>query len=264
MNKVDFVDDEEMFEFVEMEVCELFDQYEFDGDNVFIIQGFVLKVFEGDVDVCQKIFDLMVVVDLDIFELECVIDKDFLMFIEDVFFIIGCGIVVIGCIECGVINIGDFVEIIGMMVDDVKLLIFIIIGVEMFCKILICGEVGDNVGLLLCGIDKNDIKCGMVICKLGFVKFYKYFKCEVYVLSKEEGGCYMLFFNGYCLQFYFCIIDVIGDVNLLDGVEMVMFGDNVLFEVKLLNIIVMEKGLCFVICEGGCIVGVGQVIEIID
>jgi len=264
MNKVDLVDDEEMLELVEMEVRELLDQYEFDGDNASIIQGSALKALEGDSDPKQKILDLMAAVDSDIPEPERAVDKDFLMPIEDVFSITGRGTVATGRIERGVINTGDPVEIIGMMADDAKPLTSTITGVEMFRKILTRGEAGDNAGLLLRGIDKNDIKRGMVICKPGSVKPHKHFKCEVYVLSKEEGGRHTPFFNGYRPQFYFRTTDVTGDVNLPDGVEMVMPGDNVSLEVKLLNTIAMEKGLRFAIREGGRTVGAGQVTEIID
>jgi elongation factor Tu len=264
MNKVDLVDDEEMLELVEMEVRELLDQYEFDGDNASIIQGSALKALEGDADAKQKILDLMAAVDADIPEPERAVDKDFLMPIEDVFSITGRGTVATGRIERGVINTGDPVEIIGMMADDAKPLTSTITGVEMFRKILTRGEAGDNAGLLLRGIDKNDIKRGMVICKPGSVKPHKHFKCEVYVLSKEEGGRHTPFFNGYRPQFYFRTTDVTGDVNLPDGVEMVMPGDNVSLEVKLLNTIAMEKGLRFAIREGGRTVGAGQVTEIID
>ncbi len=264
MNKVDLVDDEEMLELVEMEIRELLDQYEFDGDNASIIQGSALKALEGDADAKQKILDLMAAVDSDIPEPERAIDKDFLMPIEDVFSITGRGTVATGRIERGVIETGNPVEIIGMMDDDAKPLTSTITGVEMFRKILTRGEAGDNAGLLLRGIDKKDIKRGMVICKPGSVTPHKHFKCEVYVLSKEEGGRHTPFFNGYRPQFYFRTTDVTGDVNLPDGVEMVMPGDNVSLEVKLLNTIAMEKGLRFAIREGGRTVGAGQVTEIID
>ena len=264
MNKVDLVDDEEMLELVEMEVRELLDQYEFDGDNASIIQGSALKALEGDADARQKILDLMAAVDADIPEPERAIDKDFLMPVEDVFSITGRGTVATGRIERGVIETGNPVEIIGMMDDDAKPLTSTITGVEMFRKILTRGEAGDNAGLLLRGIDKNDIKRGMVICKPGSVTPHKHFKCEVYVLSKDEGGRHTPFFNGYRPQFYFRTTDVTGDVSLPDSVEMVMPGDNVSLEVKLLNTIAMEKGLRFAIREGGRTVGAGQVTEIID
>lgn len=264
MNKVDLVDDEEMLELVEMEVRELLDQYEFNGDDASIIQGSALKALEGDADARQKILDLMAAVDADIPEPERAIDKDFLMPVEDVFSITGRGTVATGRIERGVIETGNPVEIIGMMDDDAKPLTSTITGVEMFRKILTRGEAGDNAGLLLRGITKDEIKRGMVICKPGSVTPHKHFKCEVYVLSKDEGGRHTPFFNGYRPQFYFRTTDVTGDVNLPDGVEMVMPGDNVSLEVKLLNTIAMEKGLRFAIREGGRTVGAGQVTEIID
>jgi elongation factor Tu len=264
MNKVDLVDDEEMLELVEMEVRELLDQYEFDGDNASIVMGSALKALEGDADAVAKIQELMDAVDSDIPEPTRVVDKPFLMPVEDVFSITGRGTVATGRIERGVINVGDSVEIVGMMEDDAKPMTSTITGVEMFRKILDRGEAGDNAGLLLRGIDKNDIKRGMVICAPGSVKPHKSFKCEVYVLSKEEGGRHTPFFNGYRPQFYFRTTDVTGDVNLPDGVEMVMPGDNVTLEVTLINKVAMEKGLRFAIREGGRTVGAGQVTEILD
>jgi elongation factor Tu len=227
MNKVDLVDDPEMLELVEMEVRELLSQYEFDGDNASIIQGSALKALEGDAAGKQQIMDLMAAVDAEIPEPTREVDKDFLMPIEDVFSITGRGTVATGRIERGVINTGDPVEIVGMMKDGEKPLTSTITGVEMFRKILERGEAGDNAGLLLRGIDKNDIKRGMVIVKPGSVNPHKKFKCEVYVLGKDEGGRHTPFFNGYRPQFYFRTTDVTGDVKLPDGVEMVMPGDNV-------------------------------------
>jgi elongation factor Tu len=264
MNKVDLVDDEEMLELVEMEVRELLDSYEFDGDNCSVIQGSALKALEGDAAATQAIKDLMAAVDAEIPEPVRDVDKDFLMPIEDVFSITGRGTVATGRIERGVINTGDPVEILGMMKDDEKPLTSTITGVEMFRKILERGEAGDNAGLLLRGIDKEQIKRGMVICKPGSVKPHKKFKCEVYVLGKDEGGRHTPFFNGYRPQFYFRTTDVTGDVKLPDGVEMVMPGDNVTLEVALINSIAMEKGLRFAIREGGRTVGAGQVTEILD
>ena len=264
MNKVDLVDDEEMLELVEMEVRELLDQYEFDGDNASIVMGSALKALEGDADAVEKIKELMAAVDSDIPEPTRVTDKPFLMPVEDVFSITGRGTVATGRIERGVINVGDNVEIIGMMGDDDKPMTSTITGVEMFRKILDRGEAGDNAGLLLRGINKEDIKRGMVICAPGSVTPHKKFKCEVYVLSKEEGGRHTPFFNGYRPQFYFRTTDVTGDVVLPDGVEMVMPGDNVTLEVTLINKVAMEKGLRFAIREGGRTVGAGQVTEIID
>jgi len=264
MNKVDLVDDEEMLELVEMEVRELLDAYEFDGDNASVIAGSALKALEGDATAAQQIKDLMAAVDSDIPEPVRDVDKPFLMPIEDVFSITGRGTVATGRIERGVINTGDPVEIVGMMKGDEKPLQSTITGVEMFRKILERGEAGDNAGLLLRGIDKADIKRGQVICKVGSVNPHSHFNCEVYVLAKDEGGRHTPFFNGYRPQFYFRTTDVTGDCKLPDGVEMVMPGDNVSMEVKLINTIAMEKGLRFAIREGGRTVGAGQVTEILD
>lgn len=264
MNKVDLVDDPEMLELVEMEVRELLDQYEFDGDNASVIQGSALKALEGDESAIAQIKKLMEAVDADIPEPERLIDQPFLMPVEDVFSITGRGTVATGRIERGVINVGDPVEIIGMMAEGEKPKTSTITGVEMFRKILDRGEAGDNAGLLLRGINKEDIERGQVICKPGSVTPHKHFKCEVYVLSKDEGGRHKPFFNGYRPQFYFRTTDVTGDISLPDGVEMVMPGDNVALEVKLINTIAMEKGLRFAIREGGRTIGAGQVTEILD
>ena len=264
MNKVDLVDDEEMLELVEMEVRELLDQYEFDGDGASVIQGSALKALEGDSGAAEKIMELMGAVDADIPEPERDVDKPFLMPIEDVFSITGRGTVATGRIERGVINTGEAVEIIGMMAPGTKPLTSVVTGVEMFRKILERGEAGDNAGILLRGIEKTDISRGMVICKPASVTPHSHFKCEVYVLGKDEGGRHTPFFNGYRPQFYFRTTDVTGDVKLPDGVEMVMPGDNVAIEVKLINPIAMEKGLRFAIREGGRTVGAGQVTEILD
>ncbi|MCB9276123.1 MAG: elongation factor Tu [Lewinellaceae bacterium] len=264
MNKVDLVDDEEMLELVEMEVRELLDQYEFDGDNASVIKGSALKALEGDATAVQSIKDLMDAVDNDIPEPVRLVDQPFLMPIEDVFSITGRGTVATGRIERGVIKVGEPVEIIGMMREGEKPLTSTVTGVEMFRKLLDRGEAGDNAGLLLRGIDKDDIRRGQVICAPKTITPHKNFKCEVYVLSKEEGGRHTPFFNGYRPQFYFRTTDVTGDVTLPDGVEMVMPGDNVSLTVKLLNTIAMEKGLRFAIREGGRTVGAGQVTEILD
>ena len=264
MNKADLVDDEEMLELVEMEVRELLSQYEYDGDNASIIIGSALKALEGDADGKAKILELMDAVDSEIPEPERLVDQPFLMPVEDVFSITGRGTVATGRIERGVINVGDGVEILGMQAADAKPLTSTITGVEMFRKLLDRGEAGDNAGLLLRGIDKEAIKRGMVICKPGSVKPHSHFKCEVYVLSKEEGGRHKPFFNGYRPQFYFRTTDVTGDITLPENVEMVMPGDNVTLEVKLLNTIAMEKGLRFAIREGGRTVGAGQVTEILQ
>jgi len=255
MNKVDLVDDEEMLELVEMEVRELLDAYEFGGDDASVIQGSALKALEGDASATAQIKELMAAVDKDIPEPVRDVEKPFLMPVEDVFSITGRGTVATGRIERGVINTGDPVEILGMMAADAKPLTSTITGVEMFRKILERGEAGDNAGLLLRGIDKEAIKRGMVICKPGSVKPHSHFKCEVYVLGKDEGGRHTPFFKGYRPQFYFRTTDVTGDVNLADDVTL---------EVKLINPIAMEKGLRFAIREGGRTVGAGQVTEIIS
>ena len=263
MNKADLVDDEEMLELVEMEVRELLSQYDYNGDDASIIIGSALKALEGDADGEKQIHDLMAAVDAEIPEPERLVDLPFLMPVEDVFSITGRGTVATGRIERGVINSGDPVEILGMMKSGDKLT-STITGIEMFRKILDRGEAGDNAGLLLRGIEKTAIKRGMVICKPGSVKPHTHFKCEVYVLSKEEGGRHKPFFNGYRPQFYFRTTDVTGDIKLPENVEMVMPGDNVTLEVKLLSEIAMEKGLRFAIREGGRTVGAGQVTEILD
>jgi elongation factor Tu len=264
MNKVDLVDDEEMLELVEMEVRELLDQYEFDGDGISVIQGSALKALEDDEAGTAAIKALMAAVDADIPEPERLVDQPFLMPVEDVFSITGRGTVATGRIERGVINTGDSVQIIGMQKPDEKPLTSVVTGVEMFRKILARGEAGDNAGLLLRGIEKDNIKRGQVICAPGSVNPHKKFKCEVYVLGKDEGGRHTPFFNGYRPQFYFRTTDVTGDVTLPAGVEMVMPGDNVTLEVTLINTIAMEKGLRFAIREGGRTVGAGQVTEIIE
>jgi elongation factor Tu len=263
MNKVDIVDDPEMLELVEMEVRELLDTYQFDGDNSAVIQGSALKALEGDATYVQRIMDLMDAVDEQIPEPIRLTDKPFLMPIEDVFSITGRGTVATGRIERGVINVGDAVEIIGMQKEGEKPLVSTVTGVEMFRKILDRGEAGDNAGILLRGIDKEAIRRGMVICAPKSVNPHVEFKCEVYVLSKEEGGRHTPFFKGYRPQFYFRTTDVTGDCTLPEGVEMVMPGDNVTLNVKLLSPIAMEKGLRFAIREGGRTVGAGQVTEII-
>jgi elongation factor Tu len=263
MNKVDLVDDPEMLELVDMELRELMTQYGFDGDSASIIQGSALKALEGDPHYTQKIMDLMDACDNDIPEPVRLLDRDFLMPVEDVFSITGRGTVATGRIERGKIKVGENVEIIGMMKEDEKPLTSTVTGVEMFRKLLDYGEAGDNAGLLLRGVDKEAIRRGMVICKPGSVKPHRKFKCEVYVLSKEEGGRHTPFFKGYRPQFYFRTTDVTGDVLLPPNVEMVMPGDNVTLEVTLLSTIAMEKGLRFAIREGGRTVGAGQVTEIL-
>ena len=264
MNKVDLVDDPEMLELVEMEVRELLEQYGFDGNHSAIIKGSALRALEGEEGGRAAIMELMEAVDTQIPNPVREIDKPFLMPVEDVFSITGRGTVATGRIERGVVNTGESIQIIGMMKDGEKPLVSTVTGVEMFRKILDRGEAGDNAGLLLRGIEKDQIHRGMVICKPDSVKPHKKFKCEVYVLGKDEGGRHTPFFNGYRPQFYFRTTDVTGDVKLPEGVEMVMPGDNVSLDVTLINTIAMEKGLRFAIREGGRTVGAGQVTEILD
>jgi len=261
LNKVDAVDDPELLELVEMEVRELLQAYKFDSDNTPIIQGSALGALNGEADWVKKVEELMSAVDEYIPVPERLVDRDFLMPVEDVFSITGRGTVATGRIERGVVNSGDSVEIIGMGAENLS---STVTGVEMFRKILDRGEAGDNVGLLLRGIDKKDICRGMIVCKPGSVTPHRKFKAEVYVLSKNEGGRHTPFFNKYRPQFYFRTTDVTGEVKLPQGVEMVMPGDNVTFEVELINEIAMEKGLRFAIREGGRTVGAGQVTEIIE
>jgi elongation factor Tu len=263
MNKADLVDDAEMLELVDMEVRELLSSYDYDGDNAAVITGSALKAIEGDPEGVAQIVELMDAVDKHIPLPERDIDKPFLMPVEDVFSITGRGTVATGSIERGVINTGDPVEIVGLMKDGEKNLTSVITGVEMFRKILDRGQAGDNAGLLLRGIQKDQVKRGQVICKPGSITPHRKFKCEVYVLGKDEGGRHTPFFNGYRPQFYFRTTDVTGDVVLPEGVEMVMPGDNVTLEVNLINGIAMDKGLRFAIREGGRTVGAGQVTEII-
>ncbi len=264
MNKVDLVDDPELIELVEMELRELLSFYEFDGDNIPIIAGSALKALQGEADGVAQVKELMASVDSWIPTPTRDVDKDFLLPVEDVFSITGRGTVATGRIERGVINSGDPVEIIGLRPKDEKAMTSTVTGVEMFRKILDRGEAGDNVGLLLRGVDKNDIKRGMVIIKPGSVKPHTKFKAEIYVLSKDEGGRHTPFFNKYRPQFYFRTTDVTGETLLPDGVEMVMPGDNITITVELIYPIAMEKGLRFAIREGGRTVGAGQVTEIIE
>jgi elongation factor Tu len=261
MNKVDMVDDPELLELVEMEIRELLSFYEFDGDNIPVIQGSALGGLNGDAKWVKTIEELMDAVDSFIPLPVRLTDQPFLMPVEDVFSITGRGTVATGRIERGIINSGEQVEILGMGAENLK---SVVTGVEMFRKILDRGEAGDNVGLLLRGIEKTDIRRGMVICKPGSVKPHQKFKAEVYVLSKEEGGRHTPFFNKYRPQFYFRTTDVTGEIKLPENVEMVMPGDNLTIEVDLINKIAMEKGLRFAIREGGRTVGAGQVTEILD
>jgi len=261
MNKVDLVDDPELLDLVEMEIRELMTYYSFPGDTMPVIRGSALGALNGEPKWVEKVDELMKAVD-DFIPLPIrAIEKDFLMPVEDVFSITGRGTVATGRIERGVIKTGDAVQILGMGAEN---LTSTITGVEMFRKILDRGEAGDNVGLLLRGIEKEQICRGMVICKPNSVTPHAKFKAEVYVLSKEEGGRHTPFFNKYRPQFYFRTTDVTGEVMLPAGVEMIMPGDNISIEVTLINKIAMEKGLRFAIREGGRTVGSGQVTEILD
>ena len=260
INKVDSVDDEELLELVEMEVRELLSFYKYDGDNAPVIQGSALGALNGEAKWVEKIEELMDAVDTYIELPPRDRDKPFLMPVEDVFTITGRGTVATGRIETGVINSGEGVDILGM--GDLKLT-STVTGVEMFRKILDRGEAGDNVGLLLRGIEKSQIKRGMVICKPGSTTPHHEFKAEIYVLKKEEGGRHTPFHNKYRPQFYFRTTDVTGEISLIDGREMVMPGDNVTINVKLIVPIAMDKGLRFAIREGGRTVGAGQVTEIV-
>ncbi|HZF65486.1 MAG TPA: elongation factor Tu, partial [Chitinophagaceae bacterium] len=260
MNKVDLVDDPELLELVEMEIRDLLSSYGFDGDNTPIIQGSATGALAGDDKWVGKIDELMDAVDTYIPLPPRPVDQAFLMSVEDVFSITGRGTVATGRIERGRIKVGESVEIVGLM--DAPLT-STVTGVEMFRKLLDEGEAGDNAGLLLRGIEKTQIRRGMVICKPGSITPHTDFKGEVYVLSKEEGGRHTPFFQKYRPQFYFRTTDVTGEVELPAGTEMVMPGDNTNLTVKLIQPIAMEKGLKFAIREGGRTVGAGQVTEIL-
>ena len=260
MNKVDLVDDPELLELVEMEIRELLTFYGFDGDNTPVVQGSALAALNDEAAGIDAIQALMDAVDSYIPVPPRAVDKPFLLPVEDVFSITGRGTVATGRIERGIIHTGDPVEIIGL---QEKSMTSTVTGVEMFRKILDIGEAGENVGILLRGIEKTDIKRGMVICKPGSVTPHTEFKCEVYVLSKEEGGRHTPFFNKYRPQFYLRTTDVTGEITLPENVEMVMPGDNVTITVKLIYPVALEKGLKFAIREGGRTVGAGQVTEII-
>ena len=262
MNKCDQVDDAELLELVEMELRELLSEYGFPGDDTPIIQGSALNALssDGSGDDAQKIYDLMEQVDTFIPTPERAIDKDFLMPIEDVFSITGRGTVATGRIESGVIKVGEEMAIVGMGSDKKS----VCTGVEMFRKLLDQGQAGDNAGLLLRGIDKEDIARGMVLAKPGSITPHTKFKAEVYVLKKEEGGRHTPFFNNYRPQFYFRTTDVTGSVSLDEGSEMVMPGDNVNLTIELITPIAMEKELRFAIREGGHTVGAGVVTEIVE
>ena len=262
LNKVDMLDgDEEMLELVDMEVRELLSFYEYDGDNGPIVAGSALGALNGEKQWVDSVLELMAQVDEWIEEPLREVDKDFLMPIEDVFSITGRGTVATGRIETGIANTGDSVDIIGMGAEKMQ---STITGIEMFRQILDRGEAGDNAGILLRGIEKTDIKRGMVITKPGSVTPHSKFKAEVYVLKKEEGGRHTPFHNNYRPQFYVRTTDVTGTINLPDGVEMVMPGDNLTITVDLINTIAMNVGLRFAIREGGRTVGAGQVTEILE
>jgi elongation factor Tu len=260
MNKVDLVDDAELLDLVEMEIRDLLSSYGFDGDNTPIIKGSATGALAGEEKWLAAIDELMEAVDTYIPLPPRPVDQAFLMSVEDVFSITGRGTVATGRIERGRIKVGEGVEIVGMMPEK---LTSTVTGVEMFKKILDEGEAGDNAGLLLRGIEKSQIRRGMVICKPGSITPHTEFRGEVYVLSKEEGGRHTPFFNKYRPQFYFRTTDVTGECTLPEGTEMVMPGDNVNLRVTLIQPIAMEKGLKFAIREGGRTVGAGQVTEII-
>jgi len=259
MNKCDMVDDEELLELVEMEVRELLTEYEFPGDDIPVIRGSALKALEGDADNVKAIEDLLDAIDSYIPTPERDTEKPFLMPVEDVFTITGRGTVATGRVERGTLKVGDEVEIVGLREDNMK---SVVTGVEMFRKLLDSAVAGDNIGALLRGVERKDIERGQVLVKPGSIKPHTQFKCEVYVLTKEEGGRHTPFFNGYRPQFYFRTTDVTGVVTLPEGTEMVMPGDNVTMQVELISPIALEEGTRFAIREGGRTVGAGVVTAI--
>ena len=261
MNKVDMVDDEELLDLVEMEIRELLSFYKFDGDNTPVIRGSALGALNQEPQWIEKVFELMEACDTWIPLPQRSVDKPFLMPVEDVFSITGRGTVATGRIEQGVIKVGEGVDIVGLGAEKLK---SVVTGVEMFRKILDRGEAGDNAGLLLRGIDKDEIRRGMVIGAPGSIKPHTLFKAEVYILKKEEGGRHTPFHDNYRPQFYFRTTDVTGEIHLPEGVEMIMPGDNLSITVKLIHSVAMDKGLRFAIREGGRTVGAGQVTEIIE
>ncbi|WP_047450464.1 elongation factor Tu [Alistipes sp. ZOR0009] len=261
LNKVDMVEDEEMLELVEMEVRELLSFYQFDGDNAPVIRGSALGGLNGDDKWEDKIMELMAAVDSYIPIPPRENEKPFLMPVEDVFSITGRGTVATGRIETGIVKVGEEVQIIGLGEEPKK---SVCTGVEMFRKLLDQGEAGDNVGLLLRGIDKKDIRRGMVIAKPGTITPHTKFKAEIYVLKKEEGGRHTPFHNKYRPQFYLRTLDVTGEISLPEGVEMVMPGDNVTITVELITPVALNQGLRFAIREGGRTVGAGQITEILE
>ncbi|MFO0486347.1 MAG: EF-Tu/IF-2/RF-3 family GTPase, partial [Sphingobacteriia bacterium] len=257
----DMVDDPELLELVELEIRELLSSYEFPGDDIPVIQGSALGGLNGDAKWEEKIMELMNAVDSYIPQPVRDVDKPFLLSVEDVMTITGRGTVATGRIERGVINVGDAVDIIGLQEDKLS---STVTGVEMFKKQLDRGEAGDNAGILLRGIEKSQIKRGMVIVKPGSITPHTKFKAEIYVLSKEEGGRHTPFFTGYRPQFFFRTTDVTGVISLPAGVEMIMPGDNVSIDVELIYPVAMDKGLRFAIREGGRTIGAGQVTEIVE
>jgi len=263
MNKVDMVDDEELLDLVELEVRELLSEYDFPGDDIPVIRGSALKAGESDdpdSDDCKSIWALMEAMDTYIPQPERDVDKPFLMPIEDVFTISGRGTVVTGRIERGKVTVGEEMEIIGIRPTMKK----VVTGVEMFRKLLDSGEAGDNVGLLIRGTERKDVERGQVVAKPGSITPHNKFRAEVYVLTKEEGGRHTPFFRGYRPQFFFRTTDITGSVNLDEGVEMVIPGDNTNLEVELIQPIAMEKGLRFAIREGGRTVGAGSITDILE
>jgi elongation factor Tu len=261
LNKADMVDDEEILELVELEVRELLSQYEFPGDDLPVIRVSALKALEGDAEWTPKILELMAAVDTEIPEPERDVDKPFLMPIEDVFTITGRGTVVTGRVERGICKVNETVEIVGIKEE---LTTTTVTGVEMFRKLLDEGRAGENVGLLLRGIKREDVERGQVVCKPKSITPHKGFEATVYILSKDEGGRHTPFFNNYRPQFYFRTTDVTGVVTLPEGTEMVMPGDNTAMNVQLIQPIAMEEGLRFAIREGGRTVGAGQVSKILE
>ena len=259
LNKCDLVDDEELLDLVEMEVRDLLSEYDFPGDDIPVVRGSALKALEGDEDAKKKILELMDIVDEYIPTPERPTDKPFLMPVEDVFTITGRGTVASGRIDRGTVKVGDEVEIVGLKEDVIKTTVT---GVEMFRKTLDLGEAGDNIGALLRGVDRSQVERGQVLAKPGSIQTHKKFKGEVYVLTKEEGGRHTAFFSNYRPQFYFHTTDVTGVIELPEGVEMVMPGDNVTIDVELIHPIAVEQGTTFSIREGGRTVGSGIVSEI--
>ena len=259
LNKCDLVDDEELLDLVEMEVRDLLSEYDFPGDDIPVVRGSALKALEGDEDAKKKILELMDIVDEYIPTPERPTDKPFLMPVEDVFTITGRGTVASGRIDRGTVKVGDEVEIVGLKEDVIKTTVT---GVEMFRKTLDLGEAGDNIGALLRGVDRSQVERGQVLAKPGSIQTHKKFKGEVYVLTKEEGGRHTAFFSNYRPQFYFHTTDVTGVIELPEGVEMVMPGDNVTIDVELIYPVACNVGLRFAIREGGRTVGAGQITEL--